>query len=86
MELWAASVEMTILGFDNFGVQREQTKANAGPSTALLTKCVSNFAQDDSYLEADGQGQTTANTNTGVLRCAQDDSKDKSVKKAWTCG
>ena len=30
--------------------QQQEAKANAGPSTALLTKCVSNFAQDDTLF------------------------------------
>jgi hypothetical protein len=39
---------------------QEQAIATAGPSTALLTKCVSNFAQNDRWVGAAWEGKNGA--------------------------
>jgi hypothetical protein len=49
---------------------QEQATATAGPSTALLTKYVSNFAQDDRVDGDTGKGKNRSKSRSRFLRCA----------------
>jgi len=57
---------------------QEQATAttNAGSSTALLTKCVSNFAQDDKFFRGfEGERATAKADPYGMTTKKRDDNK-----------